>query len=113
MFTFKKLERSFGAVVEELEKAFLNVRGIKVVKHVAAAPKKRQRGLTSGILRILAKQDNPTKIADIVKKLPRYGYRVRDPSRAKLSVSQTLHRLVGNHRVVHPGRGLYKTAIAV
>jgi hypothetical protein len=110
MATFTKLEKAFSKAVTELERAMLRVRGMKVVRSVKQHIHRRQRGLTSGILKIIGKMDGPAKVSDIVKRLPSLGYKVRNPQRVKLSIGQTLHRLVGAHRIVRSGRGLYKPA---
>jgi hypothetical protein len=113
MATFTKLEKAFSNAVQELEKAMMNVRGIRVVRSVrAASPRqhRRQRGLTKGILGVIAKSNNPVRVSDIVKGLSGFGYKVRKQDRVKLSVSQTLHRLLHTHRVARSGRGLYAPA---
>ena len=119
---FKRLENAFGKLVAELERLTAKAKGTgparKMRKHRRAkrprivrkpGPVKRQRGLTEGTLKALAKK-HPAHVADIVGLLPGYGYKVKDERKAKLAVFQTLNRLLKVKKVERAGRGEYKLA---
>jgi hypothetical protein len=114
--TLKRLERAFGALVTELEKAMSATpsHATKVMKRQKAVMKrhrvKYQGGLSTGIIKILEKKDEPVRMDYIIKRLPSQGYKVRNPELAMTSVSQTISRLVNKHLIERAGRGLYTHA---
>jgi hypothetical protein len=121
---FKRLEKAYGKLVAELERLTAKAKGTvparkrvvcksrrtkkpKIVRK--AFPPKRQRGLTSGTLKALAKK-SPAQVSDIVGYLPGFGYKVKDERKTKLAVFQTLNRLLKVHKVERSARGVYQLA---
>ena len=121
---FRRLEKAFEKLVTELERLTAKAKGAVPARRTIkrkhrkakrprivrkAGPVKRQRGLTEGTLKALAKK-NPAHVSDIVGLLPGYGYRVKDERKTKLAVFQTLNRLLKVRKVARSGRGEYKLA---
>jgi len=120
---FRRLENAFGKLVAELSRLKAKAEGNGPARKAQKksrkskrprivrkpGPVKRQRGLTEGTLKALAKK-NPAHVSDIVGLLPGYGYKVKDERKAKLAVFQTLNRLLKVKKVERAGRGEYKLA---
>jgi hypothetical protein len=74
-------------------------------------PSARKGGLTDSVLKSLA-ADTPSKVAEIVERLPGHGYEVEDAAKTKLAVFQTLNRLLKSEKVIRAGKGEYQLAAA-